>query len=204
MIVEQIRIPESLKGCVQSLWKLGNCTNNISQKELTTFADGCPGFIFQHTDKGVFYQNQKQLPPAFLYGQTTTHNIISVAGEFSTIGIFFYPNALKTVFGLQAADLTDSCIDMALLPATQSFSLLDKLLNSKSTDEQINTITAFVSGQINKNSHWSDAQMHYAIFKITSSKGSISLKQIIKDLNVSERKFERCFKECVGITPKLC
>jgi AraC-like DNA-binding protein len=38
---------------------------------------------------------------------------------------------------------------------------------------------------------------------IHQSDGNISLKNIQKDLQLSERSFERRFKQCVGVSPKL-
>lgn len=91
MKYRQIQIPYQLKDCIQSFWRLEDSRITHSPKELKTIADGCPGIIFQHSEKGIFYQDNKQLPAVFLYGQATTHNAVHLSGQFNTIGIFFIP-----------------------------------------------------------------------------------------------------------------
>ena len=202
MKYKQIEIPHYLKDYIQSFWVLNNFTN-AAAKSFRTIADGCPGLIFQHPEKGVLYQNEKQLPAGFLYGQATKHNTLQLSGQFSTVGIFFYPHALKTIFGLNASELTDSCIDLTLLSATQGFQLSERLMKSISTDDQIEIVSSFLFSQMQKNNQPVDGKTGYALSRIILSKGSISLKELTESLNLSERSFERKFKEHVGISPKL-
>lgn len=45
--------------------------------------------------------------------------------------------------------------------------------------------------------------MQYAVSVIAVSKGNIALKRLQLELQLSERSFERKFKEYIGISPKL-
>ena len=45
--------------------------------------------------------------------------------------------------------------------------------------------------------------MHYAVSAIARSKGNVALKGLQIELRLSERSFERKFKEYIGISPKL-
>jgi AraC-like DNA-binding protein len=180
-----------------------NNFNDTTAKSFRTIADGCPGLIFQHSSKGVFYQNKKQLPAGFLYGQATKHNTLELSGQFSTVGIFFYPNALKTIFGLDASELTDSCIDLDFLSSSPGFQLSESLLNCSSTDEQIEIVSSFLFSQMQKNKQQVNVKMEYALSNMLLSKGNIFLKELTKSLNLSERSFERKFKEYIGLSPKL-
>lgn len=203
MKYSHIKIPYHLKDYIQSFWRLEDSSITPSPKALKTIADGCPGIIFQHSEKGIFYQNNKQLPTAFLYGQGTTHNTVHLSGQFSTIGIFFHPTALKTVFGLDANELTNSCVDLNTISVNQGFHLSEKLLNCVSINVQIETLSSFVFSQMQKNMKQVDERMQYALSKIIVSKGNISLKRLTETLNISERSFERKFNTYVGISPKL-
>ena len=48
-----------------------------------------------------------------------------------------------------------------------------------------------------------DNKTDHALSSILLSKGSISLKKLTENLDLSERSLERKFKESVGISPKL-
>lgn len=202
MKYKQIQIPDYLKDCIQSFWTLDSTIDSTS-KSFRTIADGCPGLIFQHPAKGVLYQNKKILPAGFLYGQATKHNMLQLSGQFSAVGIFFYPTALKTIFGLDASELTDSCVDLDFLSVKQGFQLSERLMNSISITGQTEIVSSFLFSQIQKNKQPVDEKTGYALSRIILSKGSISLKELTESLNLSERSFERKFKEYVGISPKL-
>ncbi len=203
MRYEQIQAPGYLKNYIRSLWTLENHLEESVPKTFRTIADGCPGIIFQQTEKGVFYRDDKKLPGIFLFGQSTKHAEISLTGKLNTIGIYFYPNALKSVFGLNAEELTDSCMDLDLFAHRQGSCLSEQLSNTSSIAGQIKILSSYLFSQIRKNNGRSDGIMQYALSEIIQSKGNISLKELQRELQLSERSFERKFKQYVGISPKL-
>jgi AraC-like DNA-binding protein len=171
-------------------------------KKFKTIADGSPGLIFQKSAKGVLYQNDKELPPLFLYGQTTTHNDIHTPSRFKTICTYFYPNALKSVFGINASELTDSCINVELLDGGGSL-LKEELLNTESAAAQIDVLSRYLYTQVIKNNYQNDNVLSSALSEILNSKGTISLRELLLKLNVSERTLERRFQETIGLSPKM-
>lgn len=182
---------------------IGDSDTEVSSKTFRTIADGYPGLIFQPACKGTFFQNDKQLAPAFLFGQASTHNILQLKGHYETIGMFFYPTALQSIFGLNAGELTDSCIELDLLCRSSGFKISERLSESRSANDQIHIITSFLISQIEKNKRQVDERALNGLSEIILSNGNIPLKQLAKSLHLSERSFERRFKQCVGLSPKL-
>src|SRR5438552_11511568 len=108
--------PEILQPFVQYIWVLENDHNDSSSITFNPLPDGCPGIMFQQSQHGLFVdESNKQLSNIFLYGQTIQPAKIYSTGKFITIGICLYPNALQSVFGLDARELTGSCVDLSLL-----------------------------------------------------------------------------------------
>jgi AraC-like DNA-binding protein len=204
MKYKQIQPPDNLKNYVRKFWTLESNADDGLSKTFGTIADGCPGLIFQQPEKGIFYdQNNKQLPSTFLYGQTTEHTKLHSIGKLSTIGIYFYPHALKSIFGFDADELTNSCLDISLLPARQGHQLSEQLLNTPSVAEQVKLLSSYLFAQIERNSAQADEITQHALSQIIGSKGSLSLEDLQKNLHLSERSIERKFKQSVGISPKL-
>lgn len=203
MKYEELQIPDPLKGFVQCIWTLKQNFIGNSSQSIRTFADGYPGLIVQHSADGTLYQNDKKLPPVFLYGQSTKHNALKISGQFNVTGIFFHPNALKTVFGLNASELTDSCINLDLLSIKQGKEFAENLLQAFTPAQQINMLSSFILSQIKTNRSKIDDVTQYGLSRIISSDGLISLKELMHELNISKRTFERRFKESVGMSPKL-
>ncbi|GAB3643424.1 DUF6597 domain-containing transcriptional factor [Spirosoma arcticum] len=202
MNYEQIQPPAQLNEYVRYFWTLESSADT-SQKTFRTIADGCPGLIFQQAEKGVLYQNKKQLPAVFLFGQSTKYAEIALRGQFSTVGVYFYPNALKSIFGLNAEELTNSCLDLNMLAAKQGSHLLEQLSNAPSINSQIELLSSYLFHQYKENNVQVDEPMHYALTQLIESRGNVSLKELQQSLRLSERSLERKFKQYVGISPKL-
>lgn len=201
MDYKKLSIPPILNSYVHSIWTLEDDHKSSVPKTFRTIADGKPGLIFQHTDKGQFYQNEKALPSVFLFGAATKHATIELNGQFKTIGIFFQPAALKTVFGLDASELTDNCIDADLLAKKNR--LTDTLLSSPSTSYQIELLTNFIAKQIQLNNQSANKELLYTLSQISATKEPVSLTGLANSVHLSTRSLERRFKEFVGLSPQL-
>lgn len=200
MNYQQIQPPDYLKSYVQHFWVLESNTLKIFRP----IPDGCPGLIFQPTEKGTFYdQHGKQMPSLFLYGQTVQHREIHTNGYFSAMGIRFYPNGLKSIFGFDADELTDTCVDVNVVATKQNLFLAEQLANAPSISHQIEQLSAYLLAQISKKRPQYDKTTQYVLNQMVESKGAVFLKELQQELNVTERSFERKFKRYVGISPKL-
>ncbi|GAA0558329.1 helix-turn-helix domain-containing protein [Chitinophaga japonensis] len=204
MQYKQIPPPAFLQDYVRYFWVLENDGDDGLPRNLRAIADGSPGLIFQQTDCGTLcYEDRNRLPGMFLYGQTTKPRNMYATGKLCTIGIYFYPNALKSVFGLNANELTDDCLDLHSLNASQVISLSDQLLNTLSIQERIRALSSYLVTQVQAHNIPVDEPMRYAVSQIVQSKGHVSVKELREQLFLTERSFERRFKQWVGIPPKL-
>jgi len=203
MIYKQIPPSEKLKDYIRYFFIME--TEDIRDLTYTfrTVADGGPGLLFQPEDKGTYYQSDKQLPILFLYGQSTTHVETSLQGKFSTVGVVFYPHVLKAIFGLDANDLTDTCMDLDHQARKQGFHLVEMLSGSRSNTGKIEILSSYLLYLLEKNSSQADSRMEFALTQILQSKGNISMKELNDQLCLSERSVERRFKQYVGVSPKL-
>ncbi|HJT73610.1 MAG TPA: helix-turn-helix transcriptional regulator [Chitinophaga sp.] len=203
MKFEQIPPPAPLKHYIRYFWTLESEGPSDTSSTFRTMADGSPGLMFQQPEKGCFYQNGKLLANTFLYGQSTRYAELCLEGTFSTIGVFFYPHALKPVFGINAEELTDTCTDLNTMAEKQGLCLTEIITAATSTAERVEVLSSFLIVQIRKNEQQQDGAMHYAMSSILQSGGSIALKDLQDKLQLSERSFERKFRQHIGITPKL-
>ncbi|ASZ12961.1 helix-turn-helix domain-containing protein [Chitinophaga pendula] len=203
MQYRQITPPEELREYVRYYWTLESPGANQGPQVFAPTADGCPGMVFQQPDIGTYFQYDKQLPPIFLYGQTTRYMELFCKGRVSTIGICLYPTALYAVFGIAAHELTDTCLDLDMIAASQGIHLSGQLQELPDIQQRIQLITTFLIAQIKRNKTIVDPVTQYALSQIMQSNGTVTLKELHKETRLSERSFERKFKQTVGITPKL-
>jgi AraC-like DNA-binding protein len=203
MNFQTVAPPAILQSVVRYFWTLEGDAAHEGQKTFRTMADGCPGIIYQHADDGTFFQQDKQLPDFFLFGQTTRYAEINLSGKFNTVGVYFQPNALQCIFGNNAEELTDSCLDINLFAKKQGFNLSDQLAGITTASGKVEALIDYLSAQMVHNHNRENRAMEYAMLQISQSKGTIPLKQLQDYLQQSERSFLRNFKQYTGIPPKL-
>ena len=192
-----------LKPYVKEIWVFDGYPLENPLYSFKFFADGCPGLFF-HRSLGMYlYPGNKKIAHLFLYGQTVKPIELTVDGPFRVIVFQFYPHVIKSLYGVNANELTHTCIDVNLLPVGVNISLTDHLLNTASTDKQVELMASHIKRMIQRHNVEMDSAIHFAVGQILQSNGRISLRALQRNLNVSERTFERRFEQYVGISPRL-
>jgi len=199
MTFKQISPPDYLKDYVESFW----ISEGTQSATIGAIADGRPGIVFHQTDGGLYLNRTKKLSTIFLYGQTVKPIEMNAAGKFRMTGLHFFPHVMKFLFGISAHELTDTCLDLNLLPDKTGKHLSNRLLDAETAKEQIGIISYFLFELANKNNIMMDAALHGAVQQLIRSKGTVPLKELHTQLNVTERSFERKFEQYVGVSPKM-
>ncbi|HZI26449.1 MAG TPA: helix-turn-helix domain-containing protein [Chryseolinea sp.] len=196
--------PENLKSFIKYFWVLESKSPDRVARTFGAIVDGCPGaIILQPQNEAFCDERKKKLPGILLYGQTITPVKLSTAGDFRAVGICFQPHALKSVFGFDANELTNTCIDLDLTSTKKTGKLSEQLFEMPTLNRQIETICMHLTDQIKKNWRRSENITTYALSQISATHGNMSMKELQQQLKVSERSLERKFKQTVGISPKL-
>jgi AraC-like DNA-binding protein len=194
---------DALKPYVKYFYTMETDGPSRERKTYRTIADGCPGMLFQKSSEGRFYQDEKELPGTFLFGQSTRHADLCLTGNFNAAGVFLKPHALSSIFGLDAGLLTDSCMDMRMHAKGKEFRLSEKLEEAKSGQVKIELLRTYLIKELKENCTRNNQVMQYALEKIQKTKGTASISALQHELCLTERSFERKFKQYTGIPPKL-
>lgn len=184
-----------LREYIRFFWVLENNSINFVDK-FKIIPEGVPGLIFQENPTAFCNKDKQMLPQYFLFGQATQYAELSAKGRFRNIGVSFQPAALKSVFGIEAIELTQQHIDFNDLIKT---TLGSQLLNIPTLTQQIAVLEQFFLQQT-ADCKERNNKVQFAINQIQKSK---ELKKVQTDLKISERSLERLFKKHIGISPKL-
>jgi AraC-like DNA-binding protein len=173
------------------------------QSILPFFADGYPGLIFQQTTNGLLVKpHDKLMPHFFLYGQTIHPVELVITGPYKLIVFQLYPFVLKSFFNVEPKDLNDNCYNLNQLENNTGAHTLIKLNQTQSFKERIDIITAFIHLLFENKQKELDFTIAIAIQKIISVKGQLNIGDLYRELNLTERTFERRFISSVGVTAK--
>ncbi|WP_281638402.1 helix-turn-helix domain-containing protein [Flavobacterium marginilacus] len=168
---------------------------------LPFFADGYPGLMLQDTENGLFVNPyNKQMPFLFLYGQTIKPIELVINGSYNLIIFQLYPFVLKSFFNVTAKDINDGCYDLQQLESASK--ITRQLIESKGHEKRITILSNLLFKIFQDKKETLDFQIKQAVQIIIENKGQIAIGSICKQINLTERTFERRFKEEVGVPPK--
>lgn len=196
MNYQQIVPIQPLRKYIRYFWMLEDNSAEFTPKTFKIVPDGLPGLIFQENPNAFLGKKEAQLPQLFLYGQTTMHSEQIAKEPFRNIGVYFQPTALKSIFGLDANELSDRSVDIDdFIQSTIS----NQLANVPTLERQIELLSSFFLTQISQRKAENE-KINFATVQLQCGK---TIRHIQNALNISERTLERYFKQHIGISPKL-
>ncbi len=134
-----------------------------------------------------------------LFGQSVPIDEWTTENNETTIAFFFKPFSLATIFKLSAQDLKAKPIELNLWNAQKAMALNIQLYHSKSTQEKVEILSHFIFTQIESNRRDCEIIL-YATDTIMHNSNTDVLSQLLENLHLTERTFQRLFKKYVGIT----
>lgn len=174
-----------------------------SHTNIPLYADGYPGIMFQRSDNGFYFlPKKKRLSEIFLYGQTVEPASLDVKGRFSCIVFQLYPFASRYLLDVDPKELNDDCYDLLNLQYINIEDYQRQLVSADSLEQQVRIISDLVLQLIESNTVLENDKVQEAIAMIIEHKGQIKVKDLLAQLYMTERTFERAFMSQVGLTPK--
>ena len=119
-------------------------------------------------------------------------------GSYSVIQVILRPHALKALFGINALALRNCTVEL------NEFSNEDinaRLLDVGSASEQVAILTGVLADK-RKRVETKDDLVEESLALIHRSACRITVRTLLKHLDISERQFERRFSQAVGISPR--
>lgn len=200
--------PDYLSAYIKSFWTFEQTIKKHSELKFSPIPDGFPGMIFQLSDKPIFHDTElNNMPTIFVFRPTMIRKQMILSGEIATLGIYFYPSAIKTIFGFDVNTITEDCLGYDLISQKDYQNILIAITSLPNHRQRIDYLSKYFYKKIETNQSNSQ-KVDFAVQKILQSDGQIHLQELLNTLNISERSLERYFKEFIGINPnkyiRLC
>jgi len=162
--------------------------------------------IVLNTGDPYFIQNKKYeklaVPMAFVAGQSIYSYKLFLNGNISIAGIVFKPAGLATLFELPVYEYTEERIDLnRIFFPTVIRDLHERLLHEKEPLQKAKLLEEFVLRHFEKNNIHPD-HIDHAANLIVETNGMLHVNDLLKDIFMSRRNFERRFFKKVGLSPK--
>jgi AraC-like DNA-binding protein len=140
-------------------------------------------------------------PKNFLTGQATKSYQLQLLGKIGMVGIVFRPAGLHTLFGLPMYEFSDERTNLRDVLGRQLDEWSDKIEEAISHTERIGLLEQFLNLQFLRKKSEPD-RTDYAANLIVDKRGVINISDLMEELFVCRRQFERKFLQKVGVSPK--
>ena len=166
-------------------------------KKLPLFTNGMPA-LFCRTEKDQ--AENENITQLTLFGKSTPLDCWAIDDTTTIIAYFFKPFALASVFNIAAASLIKSPVDLSNWSPHKTNALRTQLIYAVSTTQKTAVLEHLLIHQLQQNNKECEI-IRYATDQIMYNPGTEILSEILNNLQLNERTFQRIFKKYVGVTP---
>ncbi len=202
MVAKNFHIPSALTPYVHQIVVFEQSQYAGGQVSMHFYPDGFPGLIFHTTETGLSTNRGKTMDKLFLYGQTVNPVELRAQESAQIITFFLHPHVVKSLFGLDASEITDSCVDLSQLPQLPATEIIEKVIDNPCLNEKVDILSKALTQIVQKPALEPDHFIGHAVSKMMHANPANTLYDIRQDLRISERSFERKFMQHVGVSPK--
>ena len=166
---------------------------------------GFCSIVFNNAEP-YFLENKKygkrEVPTAFIAGQAIYSYKLFFNGPISMAGIVLKPAALATLFNLPAYQYTEERIDLhkVFMPAVVE-RISNELKVAGDEKEKAKILENFVMQQFH-HAHPNPDYIDEAVHLIIEKNGLLNVNDLMQNIFMSRRNFERRFFKKVGLSPK--
>lgn len=198
LAIQNFHPPECLRNHVKYFWHLEANALNNSSKYFQIFPDGLPGLLFHHHNGQQVLElpDGQKLPASFVYGLSTRAFTNHTNTGFSAIGVSLYPWAFHLIFKVNSIEFSNK---MAALDDLTTFTLNEKLFDAPDADTAIEILSGYLIQKL-RCAIREDQLIKDSIQQITNNPETL-IRDLSRNYQLSERQFERRFKQTTGISP---
>jgi AraC-like DNA-binding protein len=167
--------------------------------------NGYCSIVFNLGDDYIL-QNKKYsqlvVPRQFVSGQSIYSYSLHFNGIIDICGVVLKPTALASMFDLPTYEYTEERIPLStILDKTKVDELAQKLAGEKEASEKVKLLDVFLMSYLLRNKPEFDF-IDEAVNMILEKKGMLDVAEMMQNVFMSRRNFERRFFKKVGLSPK--
>jgi len=195
---------DALKPFVRCFWVLAH---DFADGEETyvyrSVADGCVEIVFHY--RAAFDELITDGPAhnwqSGIHFQSNGYRRFETRESFGIFGAYIYPFAVPYFFNTPSAITSNEMLDLQTFLGPEGRELEDKIMTAPNNAIRAELLTNFLEQKL-LNIRTKDNTIASAIKYVIHSKPIHTVTQLANHFNLSERQFDRKFKEYAGFGPK--
>lgn len=179
----------------------------LSAFDIQTFDSPPTGFasiVFNYGDAYTVSNQQHaclKTPSFFITGQATGRYELSLSGTIGMVGVVFKPAALGTFFNLPMFELTEERLDLKSVLGKSVEELGMRIAEMPMRIHRLKLLENWLL-QLHREKEKEFDGIDFAANLISENTGNIEIEELLGQVFMSRRQFERKFFNKVGVSPK--
>jgi len=193
--------PKILSDIVCHYWTLDGNVSIGHTYIHRTLANFCPELIFHYGGPFEELVSENRTETTFttgIHGQTNQIRRFTAKEKYGIFGVLLQPYAIPILFGMPSTEIKNELVDLTLL-GQDGKDLCDQMLSAKDNAQRLQIINCFLTQRIME---FERPEIVFAAQRIYNLNGLANVKNLADQSSLSQRQFERKFKEHIGFSPK--
>lgn len=187
---------------VQQYWTLEGNVPDRNGYVHRTMANFCPELIFHYGGRFKEIIQDNVFETTFMtgiHGQTDRIRRLTTTDNYGIFGVILQPYAIPLLFGVTALETKNQLIDLPSILGAEGVLLTDQIIGTKDTVARIQIVNNFLKRRFKT---YKRPEIIQTVHSICKNNGIVDVKQTASQSFLSQRQFERNFKELIGFSPK--
>lgn len=173
--------------------------NQNCHQTVRVLPDGCVDILFNCTED--YDSNMAPFVP-YIIGAMTSFSDRKYDKKVRIIGVRFHPCAIAAFTKVPICEFTNDKVDTRLFHSLFSDFISEQLLECGNETAQIHYIENYLLSKFG-DLYDIDKQIVGTVKYIQATKGFMPINDLLNNICLCQRQFERKFKNLTGITPKM-
>jgi AraC-like DNA-binding protein len=194
--------PNALTNIVHQYWSLEGKVPEGQKYIHRTMANFYPELIFHYGGRFMELTDENNIETAFIagiHGQTDKIRRFIPTDQYGIFGVLLQPYAIPLLFGISSSETCNQLIDLPSIFGAVGITLKEQMLEAKDNFTRVEIINRFLKKRLR---NFKRPEIVNAAQLIYKKSGMVDVKQIAMQSFLSQRQFERNFKELIGFSPK--
>lgn len=194
--------PDDLTDIVSQYWSLEGTIPDGQKYIHRTMANFRPELIFHYGGKFSERTSDDRVQTTFItgiHGQTDKIRRFIATDKYGIFGVILQPYAIPLLFGISSLETCNRLIDLPSILGADGITLTERMLTANDNSTRIQIINHFLKRKLRD---YKRPEIIHAAQLICKKDGLVDVKQIATQAFLSQRQFERYFKELIGFRPK--
>jgi AraC-like DNA-binding protein len=160
------------------------------------------GFLLRGRMHSDSFDRNEEVSRSYVLGQLATPVRAVYSGNIRILALHFHPYGMYRLFGIPMNKFTNQGIDFESILDADERSIIERMFACTLLKDQIDQIEILLQKRLSKNRDTGVTRIQFASNQILQTDGNVTVKELLGQVNMSERSFERNFLQQVGVLPK--